>query len=649
MAGLNIQGLYLDNTTTASASAGVFAGHWRVFSADGGIFGVDSDGVSAKLNNYDDLVAYTNSVSASLQTVISSLSAASGIIGAAEDATYEDGLFADFIPTTPVGTAVDRFNEVLKALAPTSAPGLSHISFTQSGVAGKLSFGTSNTIATYTNVPTVDINGAITVGQVITDGSDSVTLRGIFNASTTVSGVLADTVATGPGSPTPPYPANAFGDADTGSVQLWVNDSQVASVTLTTSGALTDGAFLSVSASTSTKSPNGTDFPTFTYRTGTWSVAAAAQRNGYNRVEVRRVTGSTVVSNVYGWIVDADATATTYSSESLSSLSMAGSKKISGVEYNTSGSATYAVTIANLHRNSFSSSGTALTHTATRCTVPSLAVANIVTNQTESQTLSQTATVSTGSRILNQGLDANTTTDRTVQADVVSTGATAFAILLDATAASSTSTTENFDDETYRVASNLDTTVIAGYNGSGASPSDWDSSISLASATAGYSDGLLVENGTLKYPTQGTNGGNFAGIANGPAGNVNYFGVTGNRTLLRFFYDSASRQNFILNVSATGTTFGSTASGNQVKLEIMAPNTTTDGSTLGVWKDASVSYTKDNAVGCYASAFGSTIPTSWGMTLGGKSTATAGNVIVVRITAASGWTGSINSITLTWL
>jgi len=40
-------------------------------------------------------------------------------IGAAEDGTYTDGIFTDFVPTTPIGTAVDRFNEMLLLLAPT--------------------------------------------------------------------------------------------------------------------------------------------------------------------------------------------------------------------------------------------------------------------------------------------------------------------------------------------------------------------------------------------------------------------------------------------------------------------------------------------------------------------------------------------------
>lgn len=69
MAGLNIQGLYLDNTTTAAASAGVNAGHWRLFSKGDGAYIVDNTGVEQKLNNYADLVAYTDNVSADLALI----------------------------------------------------------------------------------------------------------------------------------------------------------------------------------------------------------------------------------------------------------------------------------------------------------------------------------------------------------------------------------------------------------------------------------------------------------------------------------------------------------------------------------------------------------------------------------------------------
>ena len=48
-------------------------------------------------------------------------------IGDAEDGVYSDGLFTDFAATTPIGTAIDRFNEVLKGLAPSAAPQLDDI------------------------------------------------------------------------------------------------------------------------------------------------------------------------------------------------------------------------------------------------------------------------------------------------------------------------------------------------------------------------------------------------------------------------------------------------------------------------------------------------------------------------------------------
>lgn len=53
-----------------------------------------------------------------VNNAISDIATATGIIGAAEDGTYTDGIFTDFVPTTPIGTAIDRFNEMLLKLAP---------------------------------------------------------------------------------------------------------------------------------------------------------------------------------------------------------------------------------------------------------------------------------------------------------------------------------------------------------------------------------------------------------------------------------------------------------------------------------------------------------------------------------------------------
>lgn len=131
----------------------------------------------------------------------------------------------------------------------------------------------------------------------------------------------------------------------------------------------------------------------------------------------------------------------------------------------------------------------------------------------------------------------------------------------------------------------------------------------------------LVANSLLVYPTKGVNNGNFSGIANGPVSNVNYSAATGNRTYLRYFYDASPRQNFRLAftlTSAVPVPVATGPSGNNITVEVLAPGTTVDGAGSVVWKDARVAYTSDTAIGCYASTYGSTVPTSWGITLGAR-------------------------------
>ena len=120
--------------------------------------------------------------------------AVSGTIGTAEDGSYSDGLFTDFSPETRIGIAIDRFNEVLKGLAPGAAPSLDNMDSDNYGVASNLSFGTSQSVTGYTNVqpstlssPTstladVDINGAYNV----INPTDSDIRAAAFNGSTTI-------------------------------------------------------------------------------------------------------------------------------------------------------------------------------------------------------------------------------------------------------------------------------------------------------------------------------------------------------------------------------------------------------------------------------------------------------------------------------
>ncbi len=135
---------------------------------------------------------------------------------------------------TPIGTAVDRFNEVLKALAPAPAPSLDDINSLQTGTNLFLSFGTSNDQSSatpaYVSVAgtagiasAVDVNGAYNV----TTSSNNLRL-GVFNGSTHISGVLnADIESNSQGNSIQNYPAFSFGDGDTGVLGLDVNGSTI--------------------------------------------------------------------------------------------------------------------------------------------------------------------------------------------------------------------------------------------------------------------------------------------------------------------------------------------------------------------------------------------------------------------------------------
>lgn len=576
-------------------------------------------------------------------------------IGDAEDGSYTDGLFTDFTSDTPIGTAIDRINEVLLGLAPPQAPALDNVSTTDSGVQGAVSFGASNNITGYTNVTTAAGGSALDInGVFVNTGGQRL---GIFNASNIFNGVLNDDVVAHAYS----YPADAFGPGNEGTLKLEVNGSVIHSVDLTMflSGSTVNGngSGFSLSLPTSVEFADGSPFTLFKYRTGTWEVRPADQRTGHNYCRVIHTTTGDVTTNYFEWVVDANGTSTTYSSLSISGLSMTGSAYLSGVQYHTGGTATYNATIANHHRNTYSTSASAITHpTQTNCTVPSLAINSAVTEAT-GQTLAQTITITGSSgRMLDADIAVSTATDRTVQSDLTSSTTNGgYRLLMDSNisgASGESDTAESWNAEGYRQASNLSLTSTAYASGPSNGPADWDNTISLVSATAGYSDGLLVYNGALRYPTQGANSGNFGGITNGPGGNPNYSAATGNRVYLRYFYVGSGKQNFTMNLTVSSASFVSVAtgpSGNNLTCEILAPNTTQNGSGTVQFKDAVTAYTDDNSIGCFAATYGATIPTNWGITLGTRSTATSGSVVVMRITAASTWTGNISAMSFTAL
>ena len=90
--------------------------------------------LSGSLSAGDNVTIADNS---SGSFTISASTSGGSTIGNAEDGSYSDGLFTDFATDTAIGDAIDRFNEVLKALAPAPAPDLDDIDCNEDGTDSK--------------------------------------------------------------------------------------------------------------------------------------------------------------------------------------------------------------------------------------------------------------------------------------------------------------------------------------------------------------------------------------------------------------------------------------------------------------------------------------------------------------------------------
>ncbi len=304
-------------------------------------------------------------------------------IGDAEDGTYADGLFTDIGPATILGTVVDRFNEVLKALAPGPSPSLDDIDYNNSSVSGKLSFGASNTVVSYTAHSTTAGFSAVDVDGTFGSSTSGNNLRiGLLNGATAVTGdlnedVSADTHSSGQVN----YPANSFGDADSGTLKLYVNGSLIHSVDLSSfggtgnpgsgSGSSLNGngsGFTNLSIAGPANFSDGTDLDLFKHRTGRYTVAAANQRLGWNYVKVvHSLSSGDVTTNYVEWINDSDNNALAAAGAAFDTLSMTGDLGISGVKYHTGGSAQYRVRVTNAYKNVYTTSN--ITFTETNCTI----------------------------------------------------------------------------------------------------------------------------------------------------------------------------------------------------------------------------------------------------------------------------------------
>ena len=599
-------------------------------------------------------------------------------IGPAEDTVYSDGLFTDFASSTRVGTAIDRFNEILKSLAPGAAPNLDNIDCNDSGASAELSFGAGQSISGYTNSNTsagfsaVDINGTYSS---TTSGNNL--RRGTFNGSTVIDGDLNEDVAADTHSNSQVnYPANAFGNADQGELKLEVNGSVVHSVVLTGSdlghvGAGVPGSgtasslnsnssgFVSLSATGSSKFEDSASLLLFQHRTGRYQVGTADQRNGWNYARViHTISGSDTTTNFVEWVNDSNSQALSLEGQALDNVSMTGLTHLSGVKYFTGATAQYRARVYNAYRNVYSSNN--ITFTATNCSIAAQSMPEINTGASEDETkilhITGSATV-TATSLMNGNITAAVNVSHPLKSNLSSAGSrTASGLLLYNLSNTSTATSETFRAENYRVISgSYDTQASVTH-----SDNTWSSTKHITGSSGGQENGLMFYNQTLVSPKQGVNSGDFrnssdgGSIAYGPDDNVNYSTVSGTRTFYRYFQNTTggSKTDASITINGSGTTIvprsTSLSAGN---IHVLFKLPLSSASFQTGWMDMAVAFqtgqTSDGD-GCLVGSLDSSLNATNQITFGTNSVRNNEYILVI-VEADASWTGSISSISLSWV
>jgi len=230
-------------------------------------------------------------------------------------------------------------------------------------------------------------------------------------------------------------------------------------------------------------------------------------------------------------------------------------------------------------------------------------------------------------------MDARATaTYRNVFTNATSAVSSAGTYRIDTYGITSTNTVENFDDEDKRFLGNEDLTDI----GITWSDSNWVSSTSVLTHVDPNGDGgLVMYNGTLKYPTINHSSGFL------PAG-PNYSAASGDFVLYRVFIASAAftQGSIIFNGWSNAL---STIQGANVEVFLRYPNCTDySNNNTDVWQDLSVAQTIYGGNGCLGNgSSGNTVAFSFGT----ESSVSYGNRIIMRIKIKSSSITALNSIT----
>ena len=601
------------------------------------------------------------------------IASAQGIeIGPAEDGAYTDGLFTDLSIATPIGTVVDRFNEILKSLAPGPSPALDDIDHNNASVTGKLSFGTANAVGNYTNSNTTAGFSAVNVDGTYGSSISGNNLRiGLLDGATDITGDLNEDVASDTYSNNQVnYAANSFGDASSGTLKLYVNGLLKHSVVLTgsndghvgtgvpgsgTASSLNanSSGFTHLSSTGSATFSDGSTLDLFQHRTGRYKVDVLDQRLGWNYANVvHSLSSGDVNTNYIEWVNDTDSNALSASGAAFDTLSMTGNVSLSGVKYHTGGTAQYRVRVSNAYKNVYSTSN--ITFTDTNCAISNQSIPSSGNDEDKILHITGSATINVDSLLVGT-ITAKVNVPHPLKANLSNAGTQSISnLLLWDYSNNSTVLAENFRRENYRIVSGSYSAQSSAVNAN----NTWNSSKHMSGSNTGHDDGLMFYNHRLYAPRHApnSNNGNFGGIANGPAGNVDYSGITsGIRTFYRYFQNTSggSKTGFALTVAGSGTivTIGTVLDSSKIKVFIKLP--TTAASQATGWMDLASSFATGqvgNNAGCLAGSLDSNVDSN-----GAENTVTFGTqfvsddeYVVIKVIADASFTGYISSLTVDW-
>jgi hypothetical protein len=588
----------------------------------------------------------------------------STIIGPSEDGSFEDGLFTDLSPVTQTGTIVDRFNEILKSLAPSPAPQITNIDGDQNGQSCRLSYDSSNILSSYIPVGTSTGFAEVNVNSVFKNETSGLNVRkGVFNSSTSITGDVNETTAADiHSSGAVNYPNNSFGDANKGILKLEINGSIAHTIDLNDlflgegqpgSGTaqslnITGSGFTNISELSTATFADGSSLDLFQHRTAKYIVSSDNQRNGWNILKViHAIGGTSVTTNSVEWLVDSNNDDMTLSNSLFTSLNMLGFHTISGVVYHIGGTAQYSVNVQNAYSNVYTFDNY-ITFDSSNCLIDQVIMPqiNLGTNEDETKELTIVTQANINTNILLNGtISAAINVNHPTKSNIYAGGQEIISgILLYNLSDSSTNLLENFSGEDNR----LETGEYIIQSHVTNATNIWDSYESLNDK-----NGMLVYNQKLIAPRSAVNAGNFTTIINGPLNNANYSGITsGVRTYYRKVQNTSGGSQSDLSIGVNGSgvivQHGSSYGISGISVTVKIPTTVSD-QTTG-WLDLSQPFATgqySTGDGCLQGSFDSTLNATNTMTFGTKFL-NDDEYIVIKIECDATFAGHIDSITVNW-